>query len=108
MNRVRPRHILWRTMTSVLWALLVGGTAAPASADPIGGSSRDCSKGGTVTEHNFTAGVHHFILHITNQKGANIPGGMADLGNIASGGDVTVNIPAGRFNNTNCDVINDI
>jgi hypothetical protein len=94
--------------TTLVLVVALAGSALTAYADPTGGNSRDCSKGGTVTEHNFTAGVHHFIMHITDNKGKTFPGGTADLGNIGSGGDVTVNIPAGRFNNTNCDVINEI
>jgi len=86
--------------------MAVGGLSA--FANPIGGTSNDCSKGGTVTEHNFTAGVHHFIIHISDHNGNDFVGGTADLGNIASGGDVTVNIPPGKFNDNNCDVHNDI
>ena len=100
------KHSKWPRR--LLLGALICMSASSVLASPTGGNSRDCSKGGTVTEHNFTAGVHHFIMHITDNKGANIPGGTADLGNIGSGGEVVVNIPAGKFKNTNCDVINDI
>ena len=84
------------------------GHFSPAGATPKGGTSNNCRLGGTVQEHNFTAGVHHFIIHISDHNGNDFPGGRADLGNIPSGGDVFVNIPANRFNDNNCDVHNDI
>src|SRR6266849_1706815 len=55
--------------------VVLAGSALPIQANPIGGNSRDCSKGGSVTEHNFAGGKHHFIMHITDQKGKTLPGG---------------------------------
>jgi hypothetical protein len=92
----------------VLAGTMTAGHLTPVSATATGGTSNNCRLGGTVQEHNFTAGVHHFIIHISDHNGVDFPGGRADLGNIPSGGDVFVRIPPNRFNDNNCDVHNDI
>jgi hypothetical protein len=82
--------------------VFLAGLAAPAAAFPVNGSSSDCSKQTTVTEHNFSASVKHFILNITDRN-ANIIKKF-DLGNIASGGEVVQTVPG--LGQKNCDAYN--
>src|SRR6185436_20959191 len=87
------QHRPFQTAALLLSWALAGGLASPAYAVPGNeGNSRDCSKGGKVTEHNYTAAMHQFIMHISDRNGNDI-GKPGDLGNIGSGGSLTVVIP---------------
>ena len=81
------KHVLGGVM--VLAAAAASGAITPAAADPVNGNSRDCSVPTTVTEHNFFGSTKHMVLNISGPKSVILK--MIDLGNIPSGGEVTVN-----------------
>ena len=87
-------------------ALAIFALVSPASADAVGGNTRDCSHPISYTEANFTVQKMHFTVDITDHNGDLIQN--LDLGDIPGHGSVTIPIDPTKLprTDTNCDATN--
>ncbi|MGH8214366.1 MAG: PEP-CTERM sorting domain-containing protein [Rhodanobacteraceae bacterium] len=91
------------------WALAITCLAIPhiSLATSINGMTDNCTKGGTIIEHNFFGSAKHFFVHITNKEdGGNEVGQPIDAGVIPSGGNAVVHVPPPGPGIDHCDAFN--